>query len=209
MNEQRRALIVLSGLLLAARRTRADSRPEDIYLRIASARSKIRTLRGPFTQTRRIGLLVSEVRSTGDLALTRPDRLRWRLFPPDDVTFWVGPEGLAYRSSHGQGRVPASSAGVAGALDDLFTLIGGDMAKLDARWLLRLGHDAASGIEIEATGREASPPAGVRTMTFALTADLTRPTRVVLVEGPHDRTDIQFGDLRINDPIDPAEMRPP
>jgi hypothetical protein len=209
MNEQRRILIGLSGLFLVTRGASAASPTGDLYLRIASARAKIRTLRGPFTQTRRIGLLVSDVRSTGDLVMTRPDRLRWRLSPPDDVTFWVGPEGLAYRSAHGQGNVPSSSVGVAGALDDLFTLIGGDMAKLDRRWLLRLVHDTESGIEVEATARNGSPTATVRTMTFALMADLARPTRVVLVEGPHDRTDIQFGELRINEPVDPVEMRPP
>ncbi len=201
-------LIALSGLLLVARGARAAP-PTDVYLRIASARAKIRTLRGPFSQVRRIGLLVSDVRSTGDLVMTRPDRLRWRLSPPDDVTFWVGPEGLAYRSAHGQGKVPSSSAGMASALADLSTLIGGDMAKLDRRWLLRLVHDTESGVDVEATARDVLPTATVRMMTFSLTADLTRPTRVVLVEGPHDRTDIQFGELRINEPVDPMEILPP
>jgi len=208
MNQQRRALIALSGFLLATRRASADPAAGDLFSRIANARAKIRTLRGPFTQTRRIGLLVSDVRSAGDFALVRPDRLRWRLSPPDDVTFWVGPEGLAYRSAHEQGRLTPTSAGIAATLQDMCALLGGDMARLDRRWLFRTLQDDASGVEVEATARGAAP-AALRTMTFALTADLTRPTRAVLAEGPRDRTDIRFGELRINEPIDDAEMRPP
>jgi hypothetical protein len=209
MNEQRRALMAFSGIFLATRRASAVDPPAgDLLSRIARARAQVRTLQGPFTQTRRIGLLVSDVHSTGDLALTRPSWLRWRLLPPDDVTFWVGPEGLAYRSAHGQGRLAATSAGIAAALDDLCTLIGGDLTKLDGRWSLRVLHDGPGGVEVEASARDGSP-ALARTMTFGLTPDLTRPTHVLLVEGARDRTDIQFGDLGVNEPIDDAGMRPP
>jgi len=208
MNPQRRALVAFAALALVAHRAGADVPGANLLQRIAAARGKIRTLQGPFTQVRRIGVLASDVRSSGDVAVIRPDRLRWRLGPPDDVTFWVGPEGLAYRSAHGQERLAPAKGGVPAALDDLCTLIGGDLAKLDRRWSLRLLRDAADGVEIEATAREGAA-AGVRSMTFALTGDLTRPTRVSLVEGPRDRTDIVFGELRMNEPLDEAGMRPP
>ena len=93
-------------------------------------------------------------------------------------------------------------------LEDMCALIGGDMARLDRRWSLRTVRDDATGVEVEATARDTAK-AALRTMTFALTADMTRPTHVALVEGPHDRTDILFGELRINEPIDEAGMRPP
>jgi hypothetical protein len=208
MNMQRRTFIGLSGLLLATRRAAAEPPAGNLFQRIADARAKVRTLKGPFTQTRRIGLLASDVRSVGDFALACPDRLRWRLLPPDDVTFWVGPEGLAYRSANGQGKLVDTRAGVALALEDMCALIGGDMARLDRRWSLRTVRDDATGVEVEATARDTAK-AALRTMTFALTADMTRPTHVALVEGPHDRTDILFGELRINEPIDEAGMRPP
>jgi hypothetical protein len=201
---RRRALIAFSGLFLATRRASAAG---DLLSRIAGARAQVHTLQGPFTQTRRIGLLVSDVRSSGDLALTRPNWLRWRLSPPDDVTFWVGPEGLSYRSAHGQGRLPSTGAGIAPALDDLCTLIGGDLTKLYGRWSLRVVRDGASGVEVEASARDGAP--AVRTMTFGLTPDLTRPTRMLLVQGAHDWTDIQFGQLRVNEAIDDAGMVPP
>jgi hypothetical protein len=140
--------------------------------------------------------------------------LRWRLDPPDDITFWVGPEGLAYRSAHGQGRLPATSARIAGTLQDLHLLLGGDPSRLVDRWSLTVLRDDSSGVELEAlpltTDASAPGPSALaRRLRFALAPDLVRPTRVLLVEGDRDRTTIDFGDLVINAPIDESSMRPP
>ncbi|HEX3769906.1 MAG TPA: outer membrane lipoprotein carrier protein LolA [Polyangiaceae bacterium] len=193
----------------AARVGRAGS-IDDLLGRIARARSSVRTLKGPFTQTRTIGLLSTDVRSIGTLALVRPDRLRWELAPPDAVTFWIGPEGLAYRSQHGQGSMPASSARIAASLQDLHALLGGDLAKLSDRWNLTLIRDEAAGAEIEARARSAAGASGVpRTIRFALAPDLVRPVRALLVEGEHDRTTVEFGEVAVNAPIEDSAMRPP
>ena len=207
----RRHVLVASAVLLATRRVEAAAPIDDLLARIARARAPVRTLKGPFTQTRTIGLLSTDIRSVGAVALVRPDRLRWELSPPDDVTFWVGPEGLAYRSAHGQGRMPASSARIAASLQDLHSLLGGDLARLTERWTLTALRDDATGVEIEARARvpASAGPATPRTMRFALGADLVRPTRALLVEGEHDRTAIEFGDLAVNAPVDESAMRPP
>jgi Outer membrane lipoprotein carrier protein LolA len=208
----RRSVLTGAALLFTARVARAGS-TADLLARIARARAPMRTLQGPFTQTRTIGLLSTDVRSNGVVALVRPDRLRWHLAPPDDVTFWVGPEGLAYRSAHGQGRVPASSARIAAALQDLHALLGGDLAELSARWSLTVLRDDASGAEFEAVAAapdgSAVSAGGTRRMRFALAPDLVRPTRALLVEGDQDRTAIEFGDLTVNGPVDESSMRPP
>jgi hypothetical protein len=203
----RRAFVASSLLVaLAPGWALAEDSLAALLSRIARARSTLRTLQGPFTQTRTIGLLATDVRSSGSLALVRPDRLRWELDPPDEVVFFVGPEGLAYRSAQGQGRLPATSARIAGALDDLRTLLGGDLARLRDRWELRLLRDDATGAEIEALARPgAAPP--LASMRFALGPDLVRPARVVLVEGHRDRTVIDFGPLVVNAPVDPSRLR--
>ena len=217
MSLSRRTLLGASAVLLATRAARAldgGAPISDLLARVARARVPVRTLKGPFTQTRTIGLLSTDVRSVGSLTLVRPDRLRWRLDAPDDITFWVGPEGLAYRSAHGQGRMPATSARMAGALQDLHELLGGDLSRLSERWSLTVLRDDASGAEIEALPLAADAPGGggsavARRLRFALAPDLVRPTRVLLVEGDHDRTEIVFGDLAINGPVDESSMRPP
>ena len=204
----RRAILGgLAAVALAPRAARGDAPPASLLDRIARARAPVRTLQGPFTQVRTMGLLATEVRSSGALALLRPDRLRWELAPPDEVVFFVGPEGLSYRSAHGQGRLPAAGARLAGALDDLRTLLGGDLAHLRERWDLRVVRDDASGAELECVARPgASTP--LQSLRFALAPDLVRPTRAVLVEGARDRTTIDFGTLVVDAPLDPSRMRP-
>jgi hypothetical protein len=199
--------LAATALLFVPRSARAlDS--TDVFARIARARAPMKTLKGPFTQTRKLGLLATEVRSQGLLALVRPDRLRWELRPPDDVTFWVGPEGLSYRSTHGSGTLPATTARVAAALDDLRTLLGGDLNRLRERWVLRVLRDDPTGVEIDATPRAATS-GDIASMRFALAADLVRPLRAVLTFGPRDATTIEFGELQVNAPIDEVSMHPP
>jgi Outer membrane lipoprotein carrier protein LolA len=208
MRLSRRALLAGASCAILAHDANADGPLDSLLARIAAARAQVRTLQGPFTQTRRIGLLSTDVRSTGTVTLVRPERLRWELAPPDDVTFWVTPEGLSYRSARGEGRMPAASARLGGALDDLRTLLGGDLARLRERWDLRVLRDDASGAELEATPR---PGAGgaLRSLRMALAADLARPSRAVLAEGARDMTTIEFGALVINAPVDDARMHPP
>jgi hypothetical protein len=204
----RRQLALGSALLLSSGLARAGDDADDVIARVGRARAPIRTLKGPFQQTRTIGLLATDVRSNGTLLLVRPDHLRWELAPPDEVTFWVGPEGFAYRSAHGKGRLPASSARIGSALEDLRTLLGGDLAKLRERWDLRVVRHDASGAEVEATPRP-GVVARLQRLVLSLAPDLARPTRAQLVEGPRDRTLIEFGTLVVNEPIDEGMMRPP
>jgi hypothetical protein len=208
MTIDRRRVIAGSVVLLASRRARADGDLGDLIARVGRARAGVRTLQGPFEQTRTIGLLATDVRSKGTLLLVRPERMRWELAPPDAVTFWVGPEGLAYKSAHGQGRLPPSSAPVGGALDDLRTMMGGDLARLRERWDLRVVRNDATGAEIEATPR-AGVVARLQRLRFSLAPDLVRPARALLVEGARDHTQIDFGTLVVNGPVDDALMRLP
>ena len=52
-------------------------------------------------------------------------------------------------------------------------------------------------------------PVRVRFVAFSIAADLVRPVRTTLIEGPRDRSDIVFGDLQRDVPVDPATMRAP
>jgi outer membrane lipoprotein-sorting protein len=206
---ERRAFIAgaVAAAFFASRRARADEL-DDLLAKIGEARAPLKTLVGPFVQIRKIGLLASEVRSNGTLTLVRPDRLRWELAAPDDVVYWVTPEGLAYKSKSGEGRVQGRAAKVAAALDDLRTVLAGDLSALRARYDLRLIANTDAGPSFDATPRE-GVVAPVQKIAFALASDLVRPTRATLVEGPRDRSDITFGDLRRDADVDPDSMRVP
>jgi outer membrane lipoprotein-sorting protein len=199
-------LAVVAGLSLTLA-AYADPALDDALARISAARASMKTLTGPFTQVRTIGLLATSVRSQGTMYLQLPDRLRWELEPPDDIVYWITPEGLAYRSRTGHGSVPPAQARLAGSLEDLRTLLAGDLGKLRTRYALKLAASSKPGETVfEATPLD--PAAPLKKIVSGIAADGT-PTFTELYEGGKDKTRIEFGALKRDVPLDPALMRPP
>ena len=178
---------------------------DDRLREVGAARAKMKTLSGPFTQERTIGLLASKVSSTGAIALVRPDRLLWELAAPDSVSYWIGPEGLAYKGKQGQGRLPVTTK-VAPALEDLRTLLGGDLASLRERYEMK-DVTSGKGFAFEAVPKK-KEDARFQKIVLELAEDLARPKHITLVESARDKTEIVFGDLAMNAVIDPARVRP-
>ncbi|MGO8992552.1 MAG: outer membrane lipoprotein carrier protein LolA [Polyangiaceae bacterium] len=201
-----RATLALGALALA-RRASADPL-DDAIARIAAARTSLKTLVGPFTQERTISLLATSVVSKGTMYLQRPDSLRWELEPPDDIVYWITPQGLAYRSKTGHGQVPASQAKLASSIDDLKTLLGGDLARLRTRYDFKLlPSEKDGGANFEATPRDPAMP--IKRILLGIAADGVTPRFAELFEGTKDKTRIAFGALQRDVAIDPALMRPP
>src|SRR5262249_45438483 len=123
-------LSALGGAAAVGRPARGDEVPDGLA-GITKVRAGVQTLVGAFVQERTIGLLATTVKSEGEMTLVRPDRLRWELRPPDAITYWIGPEGLAYATPTGGGSVGKSAAGrFRAVLGDLRTLLGGAIATL-------------------------------------------------------------------------------
>ncbi|CAN5925570.1 hypothetical protein BH11MYX4_BH11MYX4_31150 [soil metagenome] len=171
---------------------------------IAKARKGVRTMKASFVQERRLTLLATTVKSTGELAYVDPDRLRWELYAPDDVVYFIGPEGLSYRTRSSKATVPQAGANVSKALGDLRALLGGDLALLKDRYVL----SGARGADIEVSGIARDKSANVRGFTLTLDKSLVTPLRARLLEGKTDTIEITFSGAQLNIPIDPATMRP-
>ncbi len=172
---------------------------------IAKARTNVRTLRASFVQERKLTLLATTVRSTGELAYVAPERLRWELAPPDDIVYLVGPEGLSYRTRSSHATVPASGANIAKALGDLRALLGGDLSALKDRYVLT-GSRGPSDVEIAGTAKDKT--ASVRGFTLTLDKTMVLPVKAKLIEGKSDAIEITFSNGQVNVPIDPATMKP-
>ena len=172
---------------------------------IAKARKGVRTMRASFTQERKLTLLATTVKSTGELAYVAPDRLRWELAPPDDVVYFIGPEGLSYRTRSSRATVPSTGANIAKALADLRALLGGDLGALRDRYVLS-GSRGANDVEIAGTAKDKT--ASVRAFTLVLDKSLVLPVKAKLIEGKSDAIEITFSNAQVNVPIDPATMKP-
>ncbi|AKU94601.1 hypothetical protein AKJ09_01265 [Labilithrix luteola] len=178
---------------------------DPLLAEIANARKSLKSLRANFTQERKMVLLATSVKSTGQLAFVAPDRLRWELFAPDDVIYWVGPEGLSYRTRSSKATLPSAGANVAKGLADLRALLGGDLGTLRERYVL-VGSKGPNDVEIVGTAKD--PTAAVRGFTLVLDKSLVVPVRARLLEGKTDTVDIAFSNATPNAPIDPKIMRP-
>lgn len=200
-----------SSLAIAAVATRAMASPlDDALADIAKARAKLTTLQGPFTQERSIALLASKVKSTGKMWMVRPDRLRWELDAPDAAVYWVLPDALAYQTKAGKGRIAKGAQGpLGGVLGDLLVLLGGDLKKLEGRYDLALIKRDASEIVIHATPKDAALKKTTKRVELGLGGDGAELKKVVLVEAGDDTSEITFGALTKNAPIDPKLVAGP
>jgi hypothetical protein len=184
---------------------------EALLAEIARARKDVKTLRASFVQERRLALLSTTVRSTGELvcasrrAEALGERLRWDLAPPDDIVYFIGPEGLSYKTKASSATLPARADRVAGALRDLRALLGGDLGALRERYAL----DAARGdADVEITGVAKDKSASIRSFALVLDKGLVAPVRARLVEGKSDGIELSFSNVMVNVAVDPARLRP-
>lgn len=209
LNRRQMLAGLAAGALLLSPAALHAGEPEDTLAAISRARTSLRTLVAPFTQVRTIGLLATEVKSDGELTLVTPDRLRWELFPPDAITYWVTPEGFAFATPDGGGSVGKAAAGrFATVLSDLLVLVGGDLASLRARYDFVVTKAGAT-TTLVATPRDPEVRRQVTRLEMAMGPELWTVQRIVIEEAGGDRSEITFRDVRRDVPIDPAKMRPP
>ncbi len=199
----RRHFILTTISALAVSRVAEAAPLDDALADIAKARAKLTTLQGPFVQERTIALLASKVKSTGKLFMVRPDRLRWELDAPDAATYWVLPDGLAYQTKSGKGKVPKGQGPLGGVLGDLLILLGGDLAELKGRYELTLIKRDSKSLVIHAVPKDKQIAKSTKRIELSLGADPAVLEKVVLVEAGDDKSEITFGALTRNVPVDP------
>lgn len=176
-----------------------------ILAEITRARRDLKTLRASFSQERRITLLATSVKSTGELTCVTPDRLRWDLAPPDDVVYFVGPEGLSYKTKSSSATIPPRGTNVARALGDLRALLTGDLGSLRERYSLS-GSRGPADVEIAGTAKDKT--ASVRAFSLVLDKGLVVPVRARLVEDKNDSIELSFSRVVVNAPVELARLRP-
>lgn len=209
----RRLLFVLALVLTVPTLAHADGGPEKlegarldaVLADVARARKDLKTLKGDFTQDRKIALLSTTVKSHGELTFAAPDRLRWDLAPPDDVVYFVGPEGLSYKTKSSSATMPATGANVTKGLADLRAILGGDLGSLKERYTLGGTKNLDGTVEITGQAKEKGP---VRAWSLTLEKGLVVPLRAKLFEGKSDSVDLVFTNVVPNGPVDPAKLKP-
>ena len=209
---QRRTFLFSALALALAGAWTTGARADDVadtFAEIKKAREKVKTLVATFTQERTIGLLSSTVKSEGEMTLVRPDRLRWELKPPDAITYWVTPEGLAFSTPSGGAAVGKGAAGKFGAvLNDLMTFLGGDLEKLRARYDITVP-SREGGIVLRAEPKADDVKKHVKALTLSIGPDFWTVRSLVIEENTGDKSVITFGKVTRDVQVDPVKMTPP
>lgn len=205
--------VFLAGCLVAAaetaHRVARSTESDELSHRVQVARAAVRSMIARFRQERTLGLLRASVVSRGQLTLLAPDRLRWELFAPDSVIYWVGPSGIACASARSRIAVDRPMAGpTMTVLDDLLLFLGGEFGKLEARYEIRLAPLAGGGIRMTNLPRDGLRMSALRRLEIDLASDLVSPRRLLLEETSTDRVAIDFEDVQVNVPVDPTWVRP-
>ena len=214
--QRRQFLAAALGLPLAGLSLSVAARPalaDDLKAALddlAKARGTLKTMVAPFTQTRSIGLLSSDVKSTGELTLVRPDKLRWELFPPDATTYWIVPEGIFVKSatSGKAQKAPAGAGGFSLVLSDIMTFLGGDLSTLTQRYDLSCP-SREGGITLVAIPKSEQVKKALSRLEIKTTPELWAMSKVTIDEPSGDKSVIVFGKSVRDVAVDSAKMKPP
>ena len=203
-------MAAVGGALLLGEPSASAQDPLDKALSdITQARASVKNMVAAFTQERTIGLLATTVKSEGEMTLLRPDRLRWELKPPDAITYWITPEGLAFATQGGGSSVGKGATGRFGAvLSDMLILLGGDLAKLKDRYDLAVP-SRNQGIVLVARPRTEEVKKIVKSLEMSAGPELWSVNRVVIEEKNGDKSVIVFHKVARDVTLDPAKMQPP
>lgn len=205
----RRALLLLAAAApaLAPGLARADA-TDDALAKVTKARQDLKTLVARFTQVRSVGLLAEEVKSTGELTVVTPDKLRWELFPPDAIVFWVLKGAVFYRDS--KGKVGKAPPGAMGALvGDLITFLGGDIGALRTRYDLTANEESDGSVKIVAVPKTDEAKKALKRLEVRTNAACWGVSRIVIEEPSGDSSTITFEPNKKNEKVDPDKMKPP
>jgi len=187
---------------------RADA-TSDALDALGKARKPLKTLIAKLSQTRVIGLLAEPVVSSGQLTLVNPDQLRWDLFAPDDITYWVNPSGIAYRSGKSKKATKAPADAFGKALPDLVAFLGGDLGKLKSRYDFSATTEKDGSIEVVATVTDADLKKALKKIRMKTNAEKWGIAKVVIEEPKGDSSSIVFESNKRDPKVDVDTMKPP
>lgn len=195
-------------VLLTLGSARADA-TGDALAAIKKARTGLKNLTAKFTQVRSIGLLAEEVKSTGELTVVMPDKLRWELFAPDDMIYWVTPKGVAYKSGSSKKATTAPPGVVGQLLPDLIAFLGGDIEPLKARYDLAASTNSDGSVKLIATPTAKDIKAHLKKLTMVTNKEKWGIASVLIEEPKGDSSSMVFSTNERDGKVPPEKMTPP
>lgn len=183
----------------------ADSFPHENIL-ITDIREKsaaLKSISSTFTQTKKLSLFKQPIVFHGNLALTRPDKLRWEFTDPvPSVLIFNGNKGL--RCTKGNKPAPfdlQSDPIMQMVAEQLWIWLEGDYAKLQKDYLVKQTGEST----LQITPLLKQTEVFIKSITIIFDEISRQPTSVTIAEPAGDKTVIEFNEHQL-DPILPEKL---
>ncbi len=163
---------------------------------VQSASDKITSFSSSFTQERHLALFAKPVIFHGKLTIVRPDKLRWEFIDPvPSVIIFNGDKGIRCNEHNSQNSFDLGSDPVMKSVaEQLWLWLGGDYAKLNKRFLIKMKGNHTLII----TPKEQAVSEYIAAVTIKFNEITNRPERVEIVEPGGDLTRIIFHSYVVN-----------
>lgn len=195
---------------LAAPGTAQAATTSELLASINQARKGMKSLFAKFEQTRVVGLLAEAVKSKGELAVVLPSALRWELYAPDEVVYWITKDGVFYKSGKAAKATRAPATGGFNALlGDLVAFLGGDVKSLESRYELSASEESDKSVSLSAAPKDAALKKSVKRISVRTNPERWGIAKVVIEEPGGDSSTIGFEANQKDAAIAADKMKPP
>lgn len=195
---------LFGGLLIAAAASAADNSDTSVRRFIDDIQGKaeaVGSLRCNFIQTKTLSLFNNPIVFEGELAIIRPDKLRWEFTSPvPSVLIFNGDNGIRCTDRNEKDTFSLQSDPLMRVVSEqLWTWLDGNYSQLEKNYHVTL----AEPYTLSITPLDRSAGEIIQSVTIVFGAEDKQPQIVTIEESGGDKTVIEFADYKLNPSFTP------
>ncbi len=169
---------------------------EELLLDIRKKSSALTTLSCDFTQKRSLALFNKPIVFQGQLALIRPDKLRWEFISPvPSVLIFNGDKGIRCNDNDKPVKFDLANDPVMKMVaEQLWTWLDGDYSRLEKEYAIKKTGDSA----ILVTPKNQKTSNLIKNISIVFDGENRQPKSVTILEPGGDKTLITFNDYQLS-----------
>src|SRR5689334_12106219 len=174
---------------------------------VKEARKSLTSLRASFKQSRESARRLEPQTTAGELSILVPDALRWEVFRPERVVYWVNGKKVTAAGRDNK-KVTPPTGGFGVVLPFLATLLAGDLGTL-SDYEFTAAQELDGSVTIVAVPKEARTKQTVAKITLRTNAAKWGASNLRIQEAGGEIFSVEFAENDKNPALDPDRMKPP
>jgi outer membrane lipoprotein carrier protein len=178
-------------------------RLDDVLAAMKTAGDQLKTLSADFQQTHRDHILDEEEKSTGKLYMQVPGRIRWEYDPPQEKVLLVKDNKILLYNPVARQAQEFEQGQMRGAGADLLIGFGKSNSEIGKNYNVRLVEENATDVVLDLVPKPESSASIFASIRLTLEKEDWTPVRTVFLELNKDTTELEFHQVRLNEPLPP------